>query len=243
MGRLHDDHIAPLLMEADGCLRAGRYRDAEQAFGRLLLLDAHHAAARAGHAKAAAALAEEQRHLDASLAEARALWGAGRPVEARALLDEVLLRGGDRDAALALLDRMTHERGPAHAAMQANGPNEAPAVVLGKPLPRRVWRRVLATAWLALFLLLGVGVASAWDELVGRLTDLPGARSAAPASVVGVPTPGEQALRLARRALERDDPATALAALADVTPDDPVYPMSEQIRAQAKRAAGERGRR
>lgn len=243
MGYPHHDHITPLLAEGEDCLRAGCYRDAEQAFGRVLLLDAHHPTARAGRARATAALAEEQRRLDAALAEAHALWRAGHPAEARTLLDDVVNRGGDRDAALALLDRIARERPSPSLAVMPVGPAEPPAVVLGRPLPRRVWRRVLATTWLVLFLLLGAGVASAWDDLVARLADPPGARSVSPAIAIGVATRGEQSLRLARRALERDDPRAALTALADVTPDDPVYPLSVQIRAQAERAVGERGRR
>ncbi len=241
MGRPEDDHIAALLAEAQDCLRAGRHRDAEQAFGRVLLLDARHAEAQAGRARATAALAEEQRRLDALLAEARRLWRDGRPGDARRLLDEILRSGGDRDAALGLLDRIDDARAlPAALTM----PTPVPPVVAARlPMPRRVWRRVLAAAWLVVFLLLGAGVASAWDDLVARLTDLPGARGGASATTLNAPTRGELALRAARRALERDDPQAALTLLGELTPDDPVYPFAVQIRAQAARAAGARGRR
>ncbi len=62
----------------------------------------------------------------------------------------------------------------------------------------------------------------------------------APSAVAPQTSPGEQAVAVARRHLDVGQPAEALNTLLAITPDEPVYPFSLQLRDEARRAL-ERG--
>lgn len=167
-----NDRIRALLAQGWDLLRAGRSREAADAFGRVLLQRADAPEARRGIEDARRALAEEARQLDACMDEASGAVERGDRDVARELLEDVILRGGDRDRALVLLDRLS-ERG---------GRVELPPVPAPKPLqddppelgPRRVWSRRLFVAGSAFaFGLLAAGVAFSWERLVESLVRAP----------------------------------------------------------------------
>jgi hypothetical protein len=162
-----------LLQEGWRLLAAGRGSEAGDVFGRVLLLDPRHAEARRGLARARRATAEEHRGLDARIDEALGALGAGDGERARALLEEVVARGGDRDRALALLDRLAPHRGriEASAPPPAAPERERPgAAARGATLP---WRRALVTAWAVALALLTAGLVLGWDRLLAELTRAP----------------------------------------------------------------------
>lgn len=246
MSRAHDPRIETLLSEARGSLADGRHRAAEDAFGRVLLHDPAHDEARAGRERASAALAEERRRLDAALDDARRAAEEGDLPAARALAEEVLRGGGDRDAALGLLDRLDAAGVPG-VVLSARDTGAIPA---GRPAParrapRRRWRHALTAAWMLAFALLAAAVVSGWEMHVARLTGapLPGAHQAPPVTHYPAPTPGERALAAARARIEHGDPQGALVALDGVRPEDPAWPLAVQIRAQADRALTQPRRR
>lgn len=246
MSRVADDRIESLLAEARGLLAQGRNRAAEEAFGRVLLHDPAHAAARDGRGRAEAALAEEQRRLDALLHEARDAALRGDEAAARTLAEEVLHGDGDRDAALTLLDRLDAPALP-RVVVSARDTGTIP---LGIPsptgsAPTRRWRRTVSAAWVLAFTLLTAAVVTGWESHVARLTaaPLPELVQAPPVSHYPAPTAGERAIGEARGHIQRGQPQRALAALAAVRPEDPAYPLAVQLRAQADRAlAAEHGR-
>lgn len=237
-----DPGLATLLDDARRFLAEGRFRAAEDAFGRVLLHDPAHADARDGHARAAAALAEERRRLDAALDEASRAAADGDAPRARALAEAVLRGGGDRDAALQLLDRLEAARPAVVLNAGDTGAFPGEGVADRRRAHQRPWRRALTAAWAVAFVLLSGAVVSGWERHVARLTrtPLPDPGSAPPATHYAAPGPGEQALASARAHIERGDPRGALLALARVAPEDPAYPLAQQLRAQADRAlAGE----
>jgi tetratricopeptide (TPR) repeat protein len=233
-----DPGLDSLLDDARRCLADGRFRAAEDAFGRVLLHDPAHVGAREGRARAAAALAEERRRLDAVLEAARAAIEAGDAPRARALAQEVLRGGGDRDAALHLLDRLETAARPGIVLDSGDTGSFASSPVLAPhPLQRRPWRRAVTAAWALAFALLAAVAVSGWESHVARLTGtpLPGSRLAPPATHYTAPSQGERALADARAHIDRGDARQALIALDRVRPEDPAYPLAQQLRAQADR--------
>lgn len=241
MSRVADDRIETLLAEARSLLEQGRHRAAADAFGRVLLHDPQDSAALAGRARAEAALAEERRRLDVALHEAHAAAQRGDVAAARALAEEVLRGAGDRDAALALLDRL--DAGLPGVVVSARDTGTIPVGRLSETrvAPPRRFRRALSTAWVLAFVALTAAALSGWEAHVARLTaaPLPATRDVPPITRYPAPSAGERAVTEARARLQRGDAAGALAALAAVRPEDPAYPLAAQMRAQADRARAE----
>ncbi len=234
-----DPGLTTLLDDARRLLAAGRFRAAEDAFGRVLLHDPGQAEARAGRTDAASALAEERRRLDVTLDEARHAATSGDALGARALAEEVLRGGGDRDAALSLLDRLDLTRLPGViVSARDTGVLPPPPRRSARPPRARAWRRTLTIAWASALTLLASVAVFGWEAHVARLTRAPrpDAHLAPPATHYPAPTAGERALVAARADLERGDRPAALAALAGVRPEDPAYPLALQLRARAERA-------
>lgn len=233
-----------MLAEGRAHLRAGRNGAASDAFGRVLLRDTGHPAARRGLAEARAGSAEDRRCLDADLAQARVALVEGDRDKARELLQRVIRCGGDRDEALALLDRL-EKRVPAGALAVRGEPSVADTPgALPHQRPARETRRALVIAFSLAFALLGSFVAWSWDETVTRLVARPAPRMnvGPPATDYPAPTEGEVAVARARELLADGEVAAAIAALARVQRDDPAYPFASRIRLQADRALAEQGR-
>jgi hypothetical protein len=225
--------------EAWALLEAGHPQEAALLFGRVLLQEPALEEARRGLVQARARAGEVERELEARLEEARNAAAAGDAARARALLDDVIRLGGDRDRAHDLLDRLDERGGM--VALAAQAPPPAPALAAAAAAERgRAWRSrtAFATACGVAFAALTTTVAASWDHLMGRLERRP-LPAAYAASVVPLPAPpaGERALSEARRRLEKGDVNGALASLKNIGPDDPVYPFALQLRARAEGAS------
>jgi hypothetical protein len=225
-----------LLTEGWNLLAAGHERDAADLFGRVLLHDPSCAEARRGAAQASAAAAERARRLDAGLDRAQRAVENGDHAAARALLQEIVEQGGDRDRAHAALDRLDARGGRVEDELLApGGPAAADRLAPSAPVPPAPARRALALVCAAGFALLALGVDARWDGLIQSLEGAPRPQSAAtPAPAVAPLSRGEQALAEARRLMEAGDAAGALRALDGVPPEEPAYPFARQLRRQAE---------
>lgn len=167
-----EHQIHRLLARGWDLLESGRSREALDAFGRVLLRHRRHAEARRGLERARAAAAEDARELDLRVEEAREAFARGERERARALLTEVVRRGGDRDRALALLDRLGEGAGRLAAAASPPEGTAEPRVV--RPSRRLTWSRwVFAAAWAVVFAVLAAGLALSWERLVETLVRVP----------------------------------------------------------------------
>jgi hypothetical protein len=232
---LAGDPVRRLLDEGESLLAAGRGDQAILAFERVLLQDPTHAEARRGLERARVVVTETERRGESLLGEAERALDAGDLEGARAHLEAALSGGYAGTRALALADRLDRRSGrmsPVAAADSARATLPARA-------RRPHWTRRAFVASCALVLVsLTVGVATSWDDLMGRLTSAP-RPSQAPAPPTLGPPPASAAGRAvsdAQRRLEQGDPAGALAALERVRPEDPLYPYAQQLRLQSEAA-------
>lgn len=234
----HDDRIAGLLAQGWSLLAQGRPRDAADVFSRVLLQDPGHDEARKGLAQSQRAATETDRLLEARLEEAETALGKGDLAAARALLEDVVRQGGNRDRAAALLDRLDTRGGRLQEGRLGEG---APPEESAEPTDwgRPAWSRLAFTvAWMAAFGGLAAGVVSSWESLLSRLTRAPLPRSDATPPSIHLPPPskGERAVADARRLMEQGNAAGALAALDQVSPEEPVYPLARQLRSELESA-------
>ena len=229
-----EDRVRAQIDEARGLLDAGRSREAADIFGRVLLLDPDRVDARRGLERARAALAEERRRIDGRLEEARHAIQAGDPETARVLLEQVVERGGDRDRAHVLLDRLDRRAGRIHPP-----PLRFEGEGVGEERPRRPysqrWRQVVVGAWTVAFVTAAVGLAFSWEQFVGSLVRNPTPTTTSLPRSTREPlrAGGDEALARARRLIERGDPAAALEVLDKVSPAEPAYPFARELRRQA----------
>ena len=226
------DPVRTLLVRGRDLLGRNQGREAADLFGRVLLRDPGNPEARQGLKRARASIHETERVLDAQLERAGRALEAGDEDGARSLLEEVVSKGGDRDRAHALLDRLDNRVGSLQG---LDFEEEVPARTPPSP-PRRAWARpVLIAAWAMAFASMAVGIGSSWDRLLVSLsrTPSPTSRPGPPSTQVPVPPAGERALAEARELLDRGDAAGALAALDRVSPQEPAYPFARQLRTHA----------
>lgn len=231
------DRVQGLVSEAWTLLDESRPGEAALLFGRVLLQDPVHEEARRGLLLSRTRAGEVERELEARLDEARAFAAGGDLAQARALLEDVIRLGGDRDRAHQLLDRLD-----ARGGLVAEGSPSLPSETVSAPKAgerraHRVWwtRTVFATVCGVAFAAVTTTVAATWDRMMGRLErrPLPAAYAAA-AATLPAPPAGELALSEARQRLEHGDVDGALSALSHIRPDDPVYPFALQLRQQAE---------
>jgi hypothetical protein len=237
-----DERTRALLDEGFSLLEAHREREAADVFGRYLLEHPGHPEARQGLARARAALTERERVLADELAQAQRALEAGDRGEARARLEAVVRGGGDRDRALALLDRLDDRGG----LLDAPAPPSAPAPSLPAAAPAgAAGRRVYAVLCVGCLALLAGGLGLRWESLVGSVARIPAPapRALPRASQWPEPTPGEKAISEARRRLEQGDAKGAAAALSRVAPGEPAYPFARQLLEQAQAAGQSEPRR
>ena len=222
-----------------------RGREAADVFGRILLRDPENAEARHGLEQARAATVEAERVLATRLQEAEGALAAGEDERARALLDEIIRNGGNRDRARDLLDGLDRRPGRLNAG-RGQGTSAGEAEEAASAAAPAWSRRAVVGGWVLLFGLLATGVASSWDRLLDRLgrAPSPSSRPAPPATSVAAPTPGERAVADARRLLDQGENAAALTVLDRISPDEPAYPFARELRRQAEAAllSGGRGR-
>jgi hypothetical protein len=231
-----DARAARLISRGRTLLEQGQGLDAIHVFGRVLLWDPAHEEARRGLREARLAVREADRILDGRLDEAAQALESGDLPLARRLIEDIVELVGDDERALTLLDRTDTrggrlpEAGPSWSARAVPEGSES-----GKPSPS-AWRFTLAASWGVVLVGLTVAVVSGWERLVSRLTEAPSPRHEVPVSATdGVAlSKGERALADARHRLEAGDPAGAVAALAQVPPEEPLYPLAVQLRHQVE---------
>jgi hypothetical protein len=171
------DHTERLLERGTKLLRRGRPHEASLVYGRILLRDPSHAAAREGRERAEAALAERERAARETLDRAAEALSAGDRHEARQLIRHALRDGADPERAHVLLDRLDGRTGRIGEPTLGLSPGgDAPA-------HRRSfsWSRpVLTCLWVGALALAAASAASSFDHFVGRLAGppVPAARSA-----------------------------------------------------------------
>jgi FimV-like protein len=229
-----EDRVRAQIAEAEKLIAAGRGLEAADILGRILLLDPGRDDVVQALERAQATLAEERRRMEGRLDDARRAIEDGDPETARDLLDQVVSRGGDRDRAHALLDRLDDRTGRIDASAPRQWAELAPEDRphrLRSPLPRQVFVAV----WTLVIVTATVGLAFSWEQLVGSLVrnPAPTSSSLAPSGRLPRPRAGDEALAEARRLLERGDPATALEILDGVSPEEPAYPLARELRRQA----------
>src|SRR5262245_54347935 len=154
------DQTERLLERATRLLRRGRPHEAALAYGRILLRDPAHPAAREGHERAEAALAERERAARETLDRASEALVSGEPREAEELIRRALRDGADPERAHRLLDRLDGRTGRIREAPSAG------LVSAGDvPLRRRSvsWSRpVLAGLWAGILALAAASVAGSF---------------------------------------------------------------------------------
>ncbi|HET7294985.1 MAG TPA: hypothetical protein VFM88_21380 [Vicinamibacteria bacterium] len=219
-----------LLAQGRKLLDEGRSDAAVLVFERILIQDPGSSPAREGLERARAEQSESARRREAGLRAARAALVDGDRGRAREILEGLLEGGGDRDAALSLLDRLDERRG----LVALGAPSRSPARLLPSSAPASGGsaRRAFAFGWALLTLSLAGSVAMRWERLVGHLTaaPLPTVRPGPPSTRLPAPTAGDVALAQARERSERGDVQGALGALDRVSPEDAAYPYARQLR-------------
>ena len=207
----------------------GQFERAIDVWTRVLFLDRSHARARAYIDRARAAVGEQLRESEALLHAGVAACDRGDVTEAKALITTAIERGGSRDEALAMLDRVDR--------LQGAGGDERAAAARRRAGARRARRGVVTTTetgrrfrllpWLLLGVLFATAsvalyLAGSWAQLVPvRLTDQPGVapvQQSSPPVPLPLPVPAVSQLALERAAsLVADDRhEEALGALATV---------------------------
>lgn len=232
MTPLDTDPVRALLIRGHALLDRNQPHEAADLFGRVLLRDPGNAEAQAGAKRARTAIQEGERAAAAQLEEAGRALDAGDEQAARRLLEDVVSKGGDRDRAHALLDRLDTRAG----SLEGLEHDVEARARTAPPPPRRAWARpALIAAWAMAFASLAVGVGSGWDRLLLSLsrTPSPTSRPGPPTTQVPEPPAGERALSEARELLDRGDAAAALATLDRVSPQEPAYPFARQLRTHA----------
>ncbi|HET8644324.1 MAG TPA: hypothetical protein VFO85_02470, partial [Vicinamibacteria bacterium] len=169
------DRAQGLVSEALELLEAARPRDAALVFERVLLQDPEHEDARRGLVQARARAGELQRELEEQLQAARDSAAAGDLPRARALLQQVIRQGGDRDRAHDMLDRLDARGGLLAAADDSPPAAEEKSAAGGAGRRRRGGRSrtVFATTCAVALGALATTVAATWEHLLGRLERRP----------------------------------------------------------------------
>ena len=216
-----------LLAGLDHYLR-GRLELAIDVWTRVLFLDRSHARARAYIDRARAAVAERVRESEALLQAGVAACDRGDVTEARALLTTAIARGGARDAAWVVQDRVERletaggEDPVAGAARRRAGARRARR---GAVTLTHTGRRFRLLPWMLLIALfagatVALYLAGSWAQLVPvRLADQTGSSPVpprVPPAPLPVPSVPQLALERAKALVADDRHAEALGVLATV---------------------------
>ena len=222
----------------------GRYERAIDVWTRVLFLDRAHARARAYIERARAALAEHLRESEEFLHTGVEAFDRGDVDKARVLLTSAVERGGGRDEALALLDRLDRletagGREAVARAVEQEGPSRPGSRRSTEPEPpaRRV-RPVPLVLLLALVLVSGYAALS-WNRLaptvIGSPTLRPPVESAEPSDPLPLPSAGEIALVRAERLAADGRYRDALVLLVSIGPEDRLAADADVLRTVMQR--------
>ena len=238
IGADRDMKVEQLLLTGLDHYFNGQYERAIDVWTRVLFLDRSHARARAYIERARSALAERLRESEELLHTGVEAFKRGDASEARQLLTTAVERGGGRDEALAILERLNRLE-----AATGNGvvvPDERPvAARRGRRLitPVRPPRRRLPIV--PLLVLVGVVASGAylalsWERWVPAILPTPAPAAPTPASglrdPLPVPSPAETALARARRLVDEGRGHDALQLLIAISPGDPLRLDADALR-------------
>lgn len=238
-----DVKIEELLLAGLDHYFKGQYERAIDVWTRVLFLDRTHARARAYIDRARASLAERQRESEELVHTGVEAFQRGDVGEARELLESAVERGGPRDEALSVLDRLDRLETAAGQSVPRESLQDRVRRARGlrRPVERRNTGAWLAGAAAVFGILLLGGFLAVWS---GRLR--PGVFSGvpAPASVpdmrtrASVPTPASTELLLARarRLADEQRPYDALRLLDVIGPGDPLRADADGLRARIQQA-------
>lgn len=231
-----DSRVENLLSEGLEHYFEGRFEDAIHLWTRVLFLDRHHASARAYIERARGGIAERQRRTDESLQAIGALLDAGKAVEARQRLTQVISVTGDDERTSTLrvrLERLERVSGVHRIhAVPAPEPEWWRAGLALANYRVRVKHVAVAAAVVCVAVLLSSPAVRTWIGLA-PVTPVP-VVGRAPIAVT-VPTGGEVALIRARALYARGRLADALAALDRVGPEQNTRPEADRLRVEIQR--------
>ena len=254
---VHDDHaqrlgsgtpdtdsnlkIEQLLLSGLDHYFKGRYERAIDVWSRVLFLDRSHARARAYIDRARAAVAERLRESEELVHTGVEAFERGDVRSARSLLRSAVERGGGRDDALSILERLDRleaaagTTGAAHAGSAAISPQAASVAEHSTSAPRRVRVGPLVAFGGALLLVVYFALSgtewSPWTPSPASVVQ-PTAVSPNP---IPVPAASELQIARARRLFENGRLREALALLDDISIADPLVDESDQLRARIQR--------
>ena len=239
-----DVKIERLLLSGLDHYFRGRYERAIDVWTRVLFLDRTHARARAYIDRARAALAEKLRESEELLHTGVEAFDRGDVDQARELLTTAVERGGGRDDALALLDRLTRLETAAgretemHGGVWERGSGVARRhVVARQPVRRPV--RVLPLVLLFALVLVSGYVALSWDQWAPRILNQPVRVSPLPSAVRSelllVPSAAAVALVRAERLVREGRHQDALLLLGSIEPGDPLADDADALRTTIQR--------
>ncbi len=235
-----DKKIEELLLTGLEHYFEGRYERAVTVWTRVLFLDRGHARARSYIERARGALAERQRESEELLHNGLSALDRGEIGAARELLRSAIERGGPRDDAVAVLERVARLEAAAGPTETATRLQEEVRQPTGRGEPRsRGWARrlsvVLVVLTLGALVLGGYYVWNSWSELQLRLLPTSPVPEA-PLPIVREdplpqPTIGELALARGRALFERGRLHDALVLLEEIGPADPLRGQADELQA------------
>lgn len=221
----------------------GRYERAIDVWSRVLFLDRSHARARAYIDRARASLAERLRESEELVHTGVEAFERGDVGEARSLLTSAVERGGGRDEALTVLERLN--RLEAAAGDVSVSPPELPVAPSGgrgktvrAPLPgRRV--RVAPLVLFTVLLVAGGYLAVSWGQWESLLFGPAPSRALTPVAdlvdALPIPSGAEMEVARARRLIDARRLYSALAVLDSVASGDPQEAEANVLRARIQR--------
>lgn len=218
----------------------GRYERAIDIWSRVLFLDRSHARARAYIDRARASVAERLRESEELVHTGVEAFERGDVRSARNLLRSAVERGGGRDDALSILERL--DRLEAAAGNERKGhvaevriPSESTSKSDPPPAPRRVRIGPLVAFGGVLAIIAYLALTGAeWSPWAPNLS---GVVQSAPLSVNPIPVPAASELKFerARRLFEEGRSRQALRLLNGISIADPLINESDQLRARIQR--------
>ncbi len=221
----------------------GRYERAIDIWTRVLFLDRSHARARAYIERARAALSERLRESEELVHTGVEAFERGDVAEARSLLTSAIKKGGGRDEALTVLDRLNRlevaaggdrlpRRGEATGSVTQREFNPG-----AQPDPRRV-RVVPLVLFVGVVVVVGYAAMS-WGEWESLIWGQPSLRMVVPAQTTGesLPLPLGASVRVsrARRLVEDGRLHEALGVLAMVGSGNSLTKEADALRAEIQR--------
>ena len=236
--------IERLLLAGLGHYFQGRYERAIDVWSRVLFLDRKHARARAYIDRARSGLAERLRESEELVHTGVEAFERGDVSEARSLLTSAVERGGGRDEALTVLERLNR--------LEAAAGDGAPSPVKPRLRPSRTQRsgvvgiarpsrrvRVVPLVLFAVLVSFAGYLAMSWGEWESVLFGPPSIRAATAVSEVddALPILSGASVKLgrARRLIEEGRLHSALAVLGTVTQGDPEGTEADLLRARVQR--------